>query len=95
MKRTGWRATSMRRRDFLTIGAQAAAAGSVVSLAASAGPAAVSSASAEGAPAIVNRYTAEDHRRRLRNIGACRRGVRSCLKQWTLPPRSLAILRRP
>jgi len=81
MKRTGWRAPWMHRRDFLKTGVQAAVAGSVLSSAASDGWAAASSASAAGAPPIVNRYTAEDHRRRLQNIAACQRSIRSCLRK--------------
>jgi hypothetical protein len=71
----------MNRRDFLKTGAQAAVAGTVLSSAASACQAAAGSAGAAGAPAILNQYAAEDHRRRLQNIGACRRAIRSCLRR--------------
>ncbi len=65
----------MHRRDFLKTGAQAAVVGSTVSL--STGP---SSAVGRGS-SILNRYTAEDHRRRLQNIGIGQRGIRSCLRK--------------
>ncbi len=71
----------MHRRDFLRTSTQAAVAGAVVSASSSAGRAAVTSASAADTPAIMNRYTAEDHRRRLQNIGACQRAIRSCLRK--------------
>ena len=69
----------MHRRDFLKTGGQAAVAGSVLSAAPGTSSAAVSSASAADTPAILNRYTAEDHRRRLQNIGVAGvRSVRAC-----------------
>jgi hypothetical protein len=71
----------MHRRDFLISGAEAAVAGAVVSACSSAGLAAVSKASAADVPPILQRYTAEDHRRRLQNIGVCQRAIRSCLRK--------------
>ena len=71
----------MRRRDFLKSGAHAAVVGAAVTACSSEGSAAASSASAAGTPAILSRYTADDHRRRLHNIGICQRAIRSCLRK--------------
>lgn len=71
----------MRRRDFLKSGAHAAFVGAAVTACSSDGTAAVSTATAAGTPAMVQRYAAEDHRRRLQNIGVCQRAIRSCLRK--------------
>ena len=71
----------MHRREFLKTGAQAAVAGSMVSSLASTSVAAVSSSQSAGTPAILKDYTADDHRRRLENIGVAHRTVRSCLRK--------------
>lgn len=71
----------MHRRDFLKTGAQAAVVGSVLSAHPGTSSAAVSSASAADTPAIVNRYSADDHRRRLQNIGVASRAIRACLRK--------------
>ncbi len=71
----------MRRRDFLKSGARGAVVGAAVTACSSEGSAAVSRASAAGVPAILNRYTADDHRRRLQNVGICQRAIRSCLRK--------------
>jgi hypothetical protein len=68
----------MNRREFLK-------AGAVVSLPASAvqaadAPAARADAAA-GSPAVLARYTAEDHRHRLTNIGLCTQKIRRCLRK--------------
>ena len=71
----------MHRRDFLRTGAQAAVVSSVLSAAPVTSSAAVSSASAADTPAILNRYTAEDHRRRLRTSASRERAIRTCLRK--------------
>jgi hypothetical protein len=74
----------MHRRDFLKSGVQAAAAGAAVSVPAHSGLAAAVSTGNAGsgqASAILKSYTAEDHRRRLQNIGVCQRGIRACLRK--------------
>lgn len=40
-----------------------------------------SAADASRAPAILVDYTAEDHRRRFRNIGICTQGIRRCMRK--------------
>ena len=71
----------MRRRDFLKTGVGATVAGSA------AAPGSGTRAAADPGPipspaaAIWKDYTAEDHRRRLANVQACRLAVRSCLRQ--------------
>ena len=71
----------MHRRDFLRTGAQAAVTGAAVSTSAGAGSADVSSAKSPDTPAILERYTAEDHRRRLQSISVGQRAIRSCLRK--------------
>jgi hypothetical protein len=70
----------MHRRDFLWTGAQAAAVGAAVSVSGRV-EAAGSATSAAGAPSILKSYTADDHRRRLANLGVCQRAIRSCLRK--------------
>jgi hypothetical protein len=67
-------------------GAKAAAAGATLSLTldtirATDSPAADTAANTCKAPAILASYTAEDHRRRLKNIAACTRKIRKCLRK--------------
>ncbi|MHB8898789.1 MAG: twin-arginine translocation signal domain-containing protein [Thermoguttaceae bacterium] len=80
----------MDRRQFLSKSATGAAAGLAASLpgisqAAEPAPApAVASASPAadgGAPAILVRFTADDHRRRLANIALCTQKIRKCLRK--------------
>jgi hypothetical protein len=71
----------MHRRDFLKSGVQAAAAGAVVSGSAHVGPASPVAAGSSQASAILKSYSADDHRRRLQNIGLCQNGIRSCLRK--------------
>jgi hypothetical protein len=71
----------MHRREFLKSGTQAAVAGSLMSTLVRTGRAAVSSGEQAGTPAILKHYTAEEHRRRLVNIGAGHRAVRTCLRK--------------
>jgi hypothetical protein len=76
----------MDRRQFLKTGATAAAVGAAVSVPASAIDAADSSATGPGAgasnaPAVLVRFTADDHRRRLKNIATCTRKIRKCMRQ--------------
>ncbi|NQT15640.1 MAG: hypothetical protein HQ582_22980 [Planctomycetes bacterium] len=70
----------MHRRDFLLSTAQAAFAGSA---ALSTGPSSATEGAAPStdASSILGRLTAEDHRRRLQNIGIAQRGIRSCLRK--------------
>ena len=71
----------MYRRDFLKTGVQAAAVSAAASIPASFSLAATSVASSTSTPAILRSYTAEDHRRRLRNVGIGHREIRSCLRK--------------
>jgi hypothetical protein len=71
----------MHRREFLKTGTQAAVAGSLVSALTSTSVAAVSSSQSTGTPAILKHYTAEQHRRRLENIGMGHRAIRTCLRK--------------
>ena len=70
----------MHRRDFLVTSAQAAVVGSA---ALSAGPssAAEAASSSINTSSILGRFTAEDHRRRLQNVGIAQRGIRSCMRK--------------
>ena len=56
----------------------AVAAGDAAAVSAGPGMAATS---AVGTAAVLKNYTAADHRRRLENIGVCRRGIRGCLRR--------------
>ncbi len=71
----------MRRRDFLTTGVLAAAAGAAAAIPAGITPGAASDVRPSPASAILASYTAADHRRRLENIGLCRRAIRTCLRK--------------
>ena len=61
----------MDRRAFFKTGVAAAAAGAAVSLPTRSTLAADTPGVRGGAPAILQDFTAEDHRRRLTNIGIC------------------------
>ena len=70
----------MDRRDFLRASTGATMAGSVGN--------AHTASQAEPAleprpltPAVLRSYTAEEHRRRLKNIGRCQRAIHSCMRQ--------------
>jgi len=74
----------MRRRDFFKTSVQAAMVGTAASVPmvsdlASASP--IAPVSSSGTPAILKSYTAEDHRRRLQNIGFCYREIRTCMRE--------------
>ncbi len=82
----------MDRRKFLVTGALGAAAGSLaarqVALASRrcsklypASDSTLAERQRHPAPAILQSYSVEDHRRRLTNIALCHRGIRACLKQ--------------
>ena len=71
----------MQRRDFFRSGAQAALAGAAAAASVRPVSAAVSDAEKPRPPSILKSYTAEDHRRRLRNIGVCGRGIRSSMRK--------------
>src|SRR5438270_10026167 len=40
--------------------------------------------SPSGAAPIMQSFSSEDHRRRLRNIQACERGIRDCMKKYLI-----------
>ncbi len=72
----------MDRREFLKVGAGATVVGTGVS--ASSGRTAETAAPktvATSTPAVLSVYDAEDHRRRLQNIGLCQRSIRACLRK--------------
>lgn len=73
----------MDRRNFLKSTVQVAAAGAVASTAAGARPVMGGSPppAAVPAPAVLARYTAEDHRRRLENIALCQREIRGSMRR--------------
>ncbi len=70
----------MDRRQFFKTGAQAAVAGAVVSAPVRSSLAADSPVGDSGTGAILKSYTAEDHRRRLENIGICTREIQTCMR---------------
>lgn len=70
----------MRRRQFLKLGTQAVAAGSLASVSGRAA-AAAQEGPISGAPSLLRDYTEEDHRRRLQNIGACTQAIRGCMRK--------------
>jgi hypothetical protein len=71
----------MDRRNFLKAGIHAATAGSVASASICCAESAVLNGDDKAAPAILKTYTAEDHRRRLQNIGICTREIRKCMRK--------------
>ncbi len=76
----------MDRRQFFKTGATAAAAGAALSLptttaVADGSPAARPTDGAFKTSAILVSYTADDHRRRLRNISVCTRRIRKCMRK--------------
>ena len=72
----------MDRRQFLRTGAGAAVVGTAFSGNPGRGakPAA-SKTVATDTPAILATFDAQDHRRRLKNIGLCNRSIRACLRK--------------
>ena len=76
----------MDRRQFFKTGAKAAAAGAVISvpsqtsLAADA-PAVKTPGGDPGTSVVIRDFTAEDHRRRLQNIGICTTKIRKCTRK--------------
>jgi len=71
----------MLRRDFLQTGAAVAAANALAPAAAASGTAVDLPTFRSDAPAVLKSYTADDHRRRLQNIGVCTRAVRRCMRR--------------
>ncbi len=76
----------MDRRDFFKTGVKAVAAGAALAAPAtvnqaSGSPAAETAAGGSKAPAILFSYTADDHRRRLANIGICTQKIRKCMRK--------------
>ncbi|MEZ6076955.1 MAG: hypothetical protein R3C56_15195 [Pirellulaceae bacterium] len=73
----------MQRRDFLKTGIQTTAvgaAGSIPAYASLVAAEACEDASPARASAVMGSYTAEDHRRRLQNIGLATREIRTCMR---------------
>ena len=76
----------MHRRAFFRSSATTVAAAAAVSLPRSDVRAtdtqpATATARPSGTPAILLSYTADDHRRRLSNVGICNRKIRQCLRR--------------
>ena len=79
----------MDRRKFFQTGAKAAATGALVgavSMPSQYGQAADASASKmpagdSGTSVVMKDFSAEDHRRRLQNIGICTQKIRKCMKK--------------
>jgi len=76
----------MHRREFLKLGAGATAAGGLlpgaaVAARAAEGDVAAGLETAGPASSLLREFTAEDHRRRLQNIGRCTQGIRSCMRK--------------
>ncbi len=71
----------MHRRDFFKTGLQAASVGAAVSLPPSSSLASAEVAGSTPVSVVLKQYTAEDHRRRLQNIGLCTHGIRTCLRK--------------
>jgi hypothetical protein len=71
----------MNRREFFRKSGQAAVLGTLTATGRSVHADAGSAKGAPLTPAMLKNYTAEDHRRRLRNIALGERGVRACLRK--------------
>ncbi len=71
----------MHRREFLRTGAGAAVAGSAALTLTPAAIAGENNGRTRFASAVLANYTADDHRRRLENIGVCERAIRSCMRK--------------
>jgi len=70
----------MHRRELFKAGIQGAVAAGLVSASGRAG-AAATPPKVHATPAVLAAYTAEDHRRRLENIGICQRAIAKCLRK--------------
>ena len=76
----------MDRRQFFKTGVKAAAAGAVISIPVQPSPAADASSTKQpsvdpDASIVMQDFSAEDHRRRLRNIGICTKQIRKCMRK--------------
>lgn len=71
----------MNRREFFKAGTHATLLGAAASTGASAIAASDTPKANTAAPAVLGRYTAEDHRRRLQNIALGERGIRACMRK--------------
>jgi hypothetical protein len=72
----------MDRRQFLKASAATAAGGTLIAAGPGASPgAAIAGTTGSATPAILNDFTASDHRKRLVNVGICRRSIRACLRE--------------
>ena len=72
---------TMHRRGFLQTGALGVAAGALASPAAASATTVDVAAVRSEAPAVLKSYTAEDHRRRLQNIGVGTQSIRKCMRK--------------
>ncbi len=70
----------MDRRVFLKTSTGAAVTGGIGGVV-SVSQAGQTAGAHSNAPAVLKSYTAEDHRRRLENIGRCHRAIRSCMRK--------------
>ena len=72
----------MNRRDFLKAGGAATTAGALIpGNPSSAAEIAAVKAAGAASPAIFAAYSAEDHRRRLKNVAICNRQIRRCMRK--------------
>ena len=71
----------MHRRRFLEATAGVTVSGAMLNLSGTLAAPPSASAGKTTAPAVLAEYTADDHRRRLRNIGLCNQAIRSCMRK--------------
>lgn len=72
----------MDRRQFIATGTLATLGAGMGSASRASGPdKGTPTAGRADTPAVLGAYTADDHRRRLENIGRCRRGIRRCMRE--------------
>ena len=72
----------MNRRDFLKAGGAATTVGALIpGISGSAAEIAAVKATKAASPAIVATYSAEDHRRRLKNVAICNRQIRASMRK--------------
>lgn len=71
----------MQRRAFLRLSGQVAVAGPALAVSVTDAAEAGDPGATPRAPVILTGYPAEDHRRRLQNVGLGTRGIRTCLRK--------------
>ncbi|NQT16169.1 MAG: hypothetical protein HQ582_25655, partial [Planctomycetes bacterium] len=76
----------MDRRAFFKTGAKAAAAGAAITIPTGSSqgadaPAVKTTADDPGTSVVMKDFSAEDHRRRMRNIGVCTKTIRKCMRK--------------